>query len=572
MAFSYATYTGNGANRNFSVPFNYISQDHVTVTVDGVEVTFTWLNSSTVQTTVAPANATLVEVRRTTPKANALVDFEDASTLTESDLDLFSAQMLYIAQEAYDTLAGVIGLNDGGNYDANSRRIVNVANPVDNQDAATKVWTETAMTSQVVQATTAQTAASASATAAAADRAVVAADKATVAADKVTVAADKATVASDKAAAATSASSASSSATSAATSATNAASSATSAASSASAASTSATSAATSASDAAALLDSFDDRYLGPKSANPTLDNDGNALVAGQLYYNTTSNEMRVYSGSAWQVAYNPSLGAVDSVFGRLGAVTANSGDYTAAQITNTPSGNLAASTVQGALNELQTDIDGRAATSHTHAQSDITGLASALSAKADLASPALTGNPTAPTQSQADNTTKIATTAYVRSAIDAVLNGVSSAYDTLAEIATWIGTTGTAALKNTGTSGANVPLMSTTNQWSKQQYIAEVALTDAANTDWDCDNAVVTWSVGGARTLNTASNQKAGGIYTLQVTNSTGTASIAFNSSVYKGVTGYVLTAGSGKVDELTFRSNGTVMRLIGVRQDIAG
>ena len=42
-------------------------------------------------------------------------------------------------------------------------------------------------------------------------------------------------------------------------------------------------------------LDSFDDRYLGAKASNPTVDNDGNTLIDGALYFNTTSNIMRVY-------------------------------------------------------------------------------------------------------------------------------------------------------------------------------------------------------------------------------------------------------------------------------------
>lgn len=62
----------------------------------------------------------------------------------------------------------------------------------------------------------------------------------------------------------------------------------------------------------------------------------------------------------------------VTSFVGRTGAVTAQGGDYTAAQITNAPTGNLAGATVQAALNELQTDLDGRAATSHTHPASDV--------------------------------------------------------------------------------------------------------------------------------------------------------------------------------------------------------
>lgn len=113
----------------------------------------------------------------------------------------------------------------------------------------------------------------------------------------------------------TSAALASSSASSASTNATNAAASASTAttqagiattqasnaSTSASNASTSETNAANSAAAAAASYDSFDDRYLGSKAANPTLDNDGNALLTGALYFNSAANEMRVYTGSAWQ-------------------------------------------------------------------------------------------------------------------------------------------------------------------------------------------------------------------------------------------------------------------------------
>ena len=51
---------------------------------------------------------------------------------------------------------------------------------------------------------------------------------------------------------------------------------------------------------AEAALDSFDDRYLGAKASAPSLDNDGNALITGALYWNTTSNLMFVWSGTAW--------------------------------------------------------------------------------------------------------------------------------------------------------------------------------------------------------------------------------------------------------------------------------
>lgn len=99
------------------------------------------------------------------------------------------------------------------------------------------------------------------------------------------------------------------SATNAATSASNAAASATTASGHATTASTQATNAAASATAAAASYDSFDDRYLGPKATNPTLDNDGNALLTGAIYWNTAVNEMRVWSGSAWVATYVPAGG-----------------------------------------------------------------------------------------------------------------------------------------------------------------------------------------------------------------------------------------------------------------------
>jgi hypothetical protein len=90
--------------------------------------------------------------------------------------------------------------------------------------------------------------------------------------------------------------SAAASAAAAATSATNAATSETNAGNSATAAATSATNAANS-------YDDFDDRYLGAKSSAPALDNDGDALIAGALYFNTTTDIMYVYGSSGWQAA-----------------------------------------------------------------------------------------------------------------------------------------------------------------------------------------------------------------------------------------------------------------------------
>jgi hypothetical protein len=60
-----------------------------------------------------------------------------------------------------------------------------------------------------------------------------------------------------------------------------------------------------------------------------------------------------------------------------------------------------------------------------------------ALNLKADLASPALTGTPTAPTAAQGTNTTQVATTAFARAEIAALVNSAPGTLDTLGEIAT---------------------------------------------------------------------------------------------------------------------------------------
>lgn len=61
-----------------------------------------------------------------------------------------------------------------------------------------------------------------------------------------------------------------------------------------------------SASSASASWDLFDDRMLGAKSSDPTVDNDGNPILTGALYFSTTVNRMKVYDGSNWTLAYVP--------------------------------------------------------------------------------------------------------------------------------------------------------------------------------------------------------------------------------------------------------------------------
>lgn len=238
-----------------------------------------------------------------------------------ADADALVADLVRLADSAdnIDTVADNIA-----DVNTVATNIVDIQNAEENADAAAASATAAASsaTAAASSASSASTSASNASTSAssASTSATNAASSASAASTSATAAASSATSAAGSATTATTqASAASTSASQAATSATNASNSASAAAASASAAATSETNAASSATASAAsasasaasaaaaalALDNFDDRYLGVKSTAPTLDNDGNALVAGALYFNDGTvvgddKGMWAYDGAAW--------------------------------------------------------------------------------------------------------------------------------------------------------------------------------------------------------------------------------------------------------------------------------
>ena len=97
---------------------------------------------------------------------------------------------------------------------------------------------------------------------------------------------------------------------------------------------------------------------------------------------------------------------------------------------------------------DLTTGLNGKANSSHTHTMDNITGLSAAMNAKANLASPTFTGAPKAPTPAQTVNDTTLATTAYVKLAIAALVGSAPAALDTLEELSNALA--GDANLKQT--------------------------------------------------------------------------------------------------------------------------
>ena len=324
------------------------------------------------------------------------------------------------------------------------------------------------------------TAAASSATAAATSEtnagnsATAAATSATNAASSATAAASSATTATTKASeAATSATNAATSETNAGNSATAAATSATHAATSATAAAGSATSAASSATDAANKYDEFDDRYLGAKSSDPTVDNDGNALVTGAIYFNTSSNVMKVYGGSSWA---NVAPTATSITLSQVSDVTATAAEVNV--LDGIPAGLTATELgyVDGVTSSIQTQLNNISVTAGTQTKTYSAGETSTITLSSNVLSPvvgvtkevAQTGvsNNAWDVNSSSENYTRYNTATATTLTPSAVGNGTftlgSGSFSSADVGKTIVGNGGVAVL--TATSGAYVTSTNFTN------------------------------------------------------------------------------------------------------------
>jgi hypothetical protein len=136
------TYTGNGSTTQYSITFPFLDSSHVKAFINGVATTDFTISSSTLTFTTAPANSAVVRIERQTPIDTRIVDFTDGSVLTESDLDKSADQNFYVAQEITDESLSTIKVDTDDKFDAQSKVIKNVSNPVNDNDAVNKTYLE----------------------------------------------------------------------------------------------------------------------------------------------------------------------------------------------------------------------------------------------------------------------------------------------------------------------------------------------------------------------------------------------------------------------------------------------
>jgi len=252
----------------------------------------TWWVGTSADAAASAAAAATSEANAATSETNAAISASSASSSATASLT--SANNSANSATASATSASNAATSATSAASSASAASTSASNAATSETNAGN--SATAAATSASNAATSETNAGNSATAAATSE-TNAANSATAAATSETNAANSATAASTSATnAATSETNASNSATAAATSATNSANSATASASSAA-------NAATAEAGAEAALDEFTDIYLGAFANDPTTDNDGDPLAAGMLYYNTTADVLRVYSGTAWQDA-----------------------------------------------------------------------------------------------------------------------------------------------------------------------------------------------------------------------------------------------------------------------------
>jgi len=152
MAITFVDYTATASQTEFLFNFDYLEDEHVAVFVDGVKKTIGADQDYTVVTSpskrivlnAAATGGEIVRVRRISAPEADLVDFQNGSVLTESELDRAYLHNRYLAEESAEQndISLRVKAGSDGSFDALNKKIVNVVDPTADQDAATKNYVD----------------------------------------------------------------------------------------------------------------------------------------------------------------------------------------------------------------------------------------------------------------------------------------------------------------------------------------------------------------------------------------------------------------------------------------------
>jgi hypothetical protein len=153
MAITYVDDTADALQTDFLFNFDYLEDEHVVVTVDGVTQTLTTNYTIDLTSTkkIVLSNPTtplaggeIVRIQRISAPETDLVDFQNGSVLTEAELDRAYLHNRYLAEESAEQNDISLRVKAGadGSFDALNKKIVNVVDPTADQDAATKNYVD----------------------------------------------------------------------------------------------------------------------------------------------------------------------------------------------------------------------------------------------------------------------------------------------------------------------------------------------------------------------------------------------------------------------------------------------
>lgn len=155
MANTLIIYQGDGSTTDFAVPFDYLKKSFIKVYLDTTtELTggsstdtssdYYFVDATTIRLrNIVPSSTQTITIRRYTSVSERVASFRDGSVLYAKDLDTSQVQAFHIAEEARDILNDALTVDRENNWDAKNKRIIRVADPVVNTDAANKEYVDT---------------------------------------------------------------------------------------------------------------------------------------------------------------------------------------------------------------------------------------------------------------------------------------------------------------------------------------------------------------------------------------------------------------------------------------------